>query len=336
MKVIKNKRMIKMLHNKFIKALEVYKSEEIIALTGHKGNSYHKKVSYSKELDIWWDMGGISQGNSGDRFWNAFGIGKPVPKKLANIICEINYPTEGINKRVAAVWVQDKDEYILLHSGKIGGGRKGIGKNAFKKRYKGNFFNPDIEELSGEYIALSSIDNSRLLLHIKNYVFEVAHIKKEITQNRKITKKQIDLEKTLKTSFNDEFSGTKQYNSKGGKVTSNCDHGIVVRTLKNKIEAKGFNVANDQQRDLYIYNDLPKIKIVFEIKTSISSQTIFTAIGQLLVNNARLSPLPKLVFVIPETLNKNLLKTLKKLNIITLVYTWQNDSPVFNKLHKIL
>ena len=68
-------------------------------------------------------MGGKCSGKSGIRYWNAFGIGKPIPGKLAHIICEINYPESGLNSRVAANWVKDGNDILLVHNGKIGGGR---------------------------------------------------------------------------------------------------------------------------------------------------------------------------------------------------------------------
>ena len=127
MKIVQDQNKIRRLHAKLKRSLDKYKSEDLQVLTGHKGNSYYVDAAYSKELNIWWDIAGIVEGNSGERFWNAFGIGRPRENKLAHIICEINYPNGGINKRVAAAWVEENGEYVLIHSGKIGGGRKGIG-----------------------------------------------------------------------------------------------------------------------------------------------------------------------------------------------------------------
>ncbi|WP_298308617.1 hypothetical protein [Flavobacterium sp.] len=331
MKLVTDKKEVLKLHNKLVDSLAQYVSEEINVLTGHIGNSLHVNAYYSQELNIWWYFD-ISEGKSGVRYWNAFGIGKPKENKLSNIICEINYPLEGINKRVAAVWVKEGNEYVLLHSGKIGGGRKGIGKLSFQENFAGSFVESSLEELSGKYTEIGNLNNPNLPQQIKFFVEEVARIKNDIVNNTTTTKNKVNPLEKLKTTYNEEFSGTKEYLGKGVMITSNCNHGLVVNGLKELLTGKDFLVANDQQRDLYIYNNKPQITHVFEIKTTINSQVIFTAVGQLMVNNARIEPMPKLIFVVPEKLNNNLTLTLKKLNIEHLVYTFKNNKPFFKDL----
>lgn len=335
MRVVTQKKEIEKLHLKWMAKLEKFASEAIIARTGHKGNSFDKEVLYSKELDIWWDMGGFSEGKSGVRYWNAFGIGKPVPKRIANIICEINYPLEGINKRVAANWVQDGKDFLLVHSGKIGGGRKGVGKMGFIENYNGVFEETDSSDLPKEVTVIGNLKDENLPYQIKNFVYEASRIKDLLVKNETRITSTDPLEK-IKHSFNEEFVGTKEYKHRKGKVSATANHGLVVNNLKKLIEEKGVLVANDQQRDLYIYNKKAKIETVFEIKTSLKSQTIFTAVGQLFVNNARLNPVPRLIYVIPEKPNGNLAKTLKKLNIETLVYNLSEGKTTFYKLEKFI
>ncbi|BFP40450.1 hypothetical protein FGF1_12950 [Flavobacteriaceae bacterium GF1] len=333
MKVLTLKKDIKKQHDRLVRLLQPFADEEILALTGHQGNSFNKEVKYSKELDIWWDMGDYSEGNSGVRYWNAFGIGKPKPNKLAYIVCEINYPLEGINKRIAANWVRDGKDMLLVHNGNIGGGRKGVGKSGFIEHYNGTFERVDAEGLSDEVTILGNLNDFQLPYQIKNFVYEVDRIKKLIVQRKFPT--EITLAEQVKHSFNEEFVGTKEYMGKKGRISVTANHGLVVRHLKEKIEERGWLVANDQQRDLYVYNKKGKIETVFEVKTSFISQTIFTGVGQLYVNSARLNPWPKMIFVIPEKPNRNLTKTFKKLNIKILVYTWDKDKPKFKNIDKI-
>lgn len=52
--------------------------------------------------------------------------------KSNNITVEINIPIQRINRNIAGLFATDEEGSIfLLHRGKIGGGRKGVGKNAF-------------------------------------------------------------------------------------------------------------------------------------------------------------------------------------------------------------
>jgi len=335
MRVITQEHEVAKLHKKLVKKLNAFSSEKIRALTGHMGNSFETDVYYSEELNIWWDMSGFSEGKSGVRYWNAFGIGKPKPKKLAHIICEMNYPKEGINKRVAANWIQDGNEYLLVHSGKIGGGRKGVGKTGFIENYNGVFEETDSPNLPTEITVIGNLKDENLPYQIKNFVFEAQRIK-AVLVNQSYENITTDPLEKIKHSFNEEFVGTKEYKHRKGKVSATANHGLVVNNLKKLIEDKSVLVANDQQRDLYIYNKKAKIETVFEVKTSLKSQSIFTAVGQLFVNNARLKPIPRLIYVIPEKPNNNLTKTLQKLNIETLVYTLAEGKTNFNNLEKYI
>ncbi|MCH8903148.1 MAG: hypothetical protein IIA45_04465 [Bacteroidetes bacterium] len=334
MRIVGNQQEIKNLHKRLVRSLDKFKSEGINILTGHKGESLRVDAHYSEELNIWWSFG-EAEGKSGRRYWNAFGLGRPTKNRLVNIICEINYPFNGINKRVAAAWLEDEGEHVLIHSGKIGGGRAGIGKRPFQQRYAGSFADLTLPELTGKYTEIGNLDNPRLPYQIKFFVEEVARIKAEIVSSNQSSGSSSDPRDEIKTTFTEEFSGTKEYEN-SGKVVSNCDHGLVVSALKSIVETRGYQVANDSPRDLYIYNNRPQITHVFEVKTAISSQSIFTAVGQLLVNNARISPKPKLIYVVPKELNNNLRKTLAKLDIIPLIYDWSNSKATFKNIEGVL
>ena len=70
------------------------------------------------------------------RYWCCFGIWNPADKSILDITCEINCPYHGINRRTAGAFVRDVDGRLYVtHSGRVGGGRKGIGKFAFLEWY---------------------------------------------------------------------------------------------------------------------------------------------------------------------------------------------------------
>lgn len=335
MRLITDKKEIEDLHLKLKKSLEKYKTENLKTKTGHKGYSGVTRVSYSKELNIWWDLDGIAKGNSGERYWNAFGINRPEEKEIQHIVCEINYPVKNTNWRIAGLWAMIENNYVLLHNGKIGGGRKGIGKNGFIDNYTGKFEEFEIEGKLKKYTIIGNLNDKNLPYQIKNFIYEVDRIKSLLVSKKNKSDFADPLE-TIKHSFNEEFVGTKEYKHRKGKVSSTANHGLVVNNLKKLIEEKGKLVANDQQRDLYIYNNKAKITTVFEVKTSLKSQSIFTAVGQLYVNNIKLNPMPRLVYVIPELPNKKLLETLDKLNIEVLVYTLKKGKTNFHNLERFI
>ena len=106
----------------------------------------------------------------------------------------------------------------------------------------------------------------------------------------------------------------------------------MVSSLRQILQGKKLRVANDRHRDLYILEN-KKIRKVFEFKTDTSRQSIYTAIGQLFLNNISLNPRPELILVTPDGLSNNLQKRIKQLDIDILEYTWDDkDNPRFVNL----
>jgi hypothetical protein len=97
---------------------------------GYQGGGSEAMVHAIGPLNFW-----IAFADSGNRYWNAMGIGNPF-KDGSTIIVEINPPKEGISLRVSGAFVEDSAGKIyLVHRGRVGGGRKGIGMNAFLSWY---------------------------------------------------------------------------------------------------------------------------------------------------------------------------------------------------------
>jgi hypothetical protein len=68
------------------------------------------------------------------RFWNRFGVDHPRKHSSLNITVEMNPPHEGENRRTAGVFLRDEaGRFYVGHTGKVGGGRPGIGRRRFRE-----------------------------------------------------------------------------------------------------------------------------------------------------------------------------------------------------------
>jgi len=315
------------LHGIFYKKLHEYRTTDIDAYIGHKGsdNNNFYPLTYSKELNIWWTLNKLY-----DRYWNAFGIGEPKNNKNVSMICGINYPLSDLNFRFAGLFVKNKSEYILTHSGKIGGGKEKIGKNLFLNNYINEYVQVDIKGKIKNYAAIGFMSSSRFAKQVSNFVKEIDRIKKINPFNN-----TYNFISGIKTDFTDEYFGTKGVKKVLTSETI-CDHGLVVNKLKEYFSEKGLKVANDINRDLYILNNDNSLNIVFEFKTDLTSQSIYTAVGQLLLNSTLIPYHVKKIIVIPEGLNQRIKDSLIKLKIYTLEYKWQDGYPCFIKVDMIL
>lgn len=118
-----------------------------------------------------------------NRYWCAFGIDDPQVLSLLSITCEINSPRSGINRQCAGLFIRDDNGSIYLaHSGKVGGGRAGIGKSAFMRSWGGRDVVavrfPDRQER--DYIVLGRVDGQSIIADTASFVYTVARLKKKI------------------------------------------------------------------------------------------------------------------------------------------------------------
>lgn len=146
---------------------------------GYKGGNAKNTVHWRSDLNIWSAFGlGVN------RHWCPFGIEDPQKKKNnLNMVCEINFPFENKNLRIAGAFGCDENgtKYIT-HNGGVGGGRPGISKSKFLEFYGDSSMVtlkwPNGEE--SESILLGGLEDSDLDIKIRDFVRKVAEFKVNI------------------------------------------------------------------------------------------------------------------------------------------------------------
>lgn len=117
------------------------------------------------------------------RYWNAFGLAEHLATSASNaIVVEINVPVSGASARVSGLFARDEaDSVYLLHRGKIGGGKVGVGKEAFLN-WGGFKLTPVLNEKGQEEYAIivAKLEASTLVANIAKFVHAVARFKAEI------------------------------------------------------------------------------------------------------------------------------------------------------------
>jgi hypothetical protein len=119
-----------------IEAVEKFASAMKIAWPGREERSVIWRPS-SRKMEIvhnglyWCCFITPNQSDKSPRYWNPFGLYRNAGS--LQIAVEINIPTESNTKRVAGFFAKDGDtnKTYLVHSGGVGGGRKGVGRDAF-------------------------------------------------------------------------------------------------------------------------------------------------------------------------------------------------------------
>jgi len=316
LKVIEDKKKIKELQNRFIEQLKLQTNEIRYLVLGHQGGSWKEEVNYSENDKIWFC--GLEAEN---RYWNGFGQSEPINGLNANITCEINFPFEGINRRIAGAFAQDEFENIyILHRGKIGGGRKGIGKSLFQEQYRGKFEDAIDGDKVTEFALIGELKSKTLINQIASFVREIHRIKEN----------KIDFDSS-DFSFFKEFFGKKTVSGREATI-ANCNHGIIVNRLAEILEKSGFSIGKDQKRDLFTYRRR-QIRNIFEIKPDCSNSSLYSAIGQLIIYSINTSA--NLFIVLPTGLEEPIKEKLKSINIDLIEFDWNAGEPKFHKLEKV-
>jgi hypothetical protein len=311
-------------HKLFEKRIKEAKSKKYDLTLGFHGGNAKEIVTWFPEYKFWIRLAEMKKAKQ--TFWNPLGTKDPATVNQAGITVEMNYIIGNGEKRGAGFAKDDNGNFFLFHRGNIGGGRKGIGKTLFINNYRGSL--REVKEPNGIALVavVGNLLSERFIRQVGVFVYEIKRIK-NLRPTDAISSAQ---QNRINKIFNSEFSGKKNYKIKV-KVSATCDHGLLVDGLNKLLNEKKLKTANDKNRDLYVLNKNGVITAVYEFKTSHSSTDIYTAVGQLLVNNITISNRTKKFIVIPKGYNKYLKVIFEKLNINVIDYAWQNERLNFSE-----
>ena len=303
-------------------------------IVGWKGGQDKVEVIWMKDEGIWSCLKSIEK-----RYWCSFGLENPKHLSHMNIAVEINPLLEGVSLKNGGMFAVDEaGDVHLCHTGAIRGGGEGVGTTAFWERYWGNSetVHIPIRKKSIPVVDLGPVTSKMLPSRIALFTQEVARIKKSISDHDPIlTFPDVD-------GFTPEFSGKRSGYSPKKSIEAIANHGLVVNALAAAIAKAGNEIGNDQQRDMFIVHrgneNERRIQHVtlFEVKTDVSSTSIYQGVGQLMVNGLARDSQTNLVLVVPGEPTLETKDGLRTLGIDILSYKWSRSRPEFTNLDDVL
>ena len=236
------------------------------------------------------------------RRWNGFGIFDDT-HNMQVITVEINVPLKSNGATVAGFFARDSrtDEVYLMHDGGIGGGKKGVGRDAFLA-WSG-LESVEVERSGKDVrdaILIGRVDANDLPYRIERYVRTVRAFKDAVRQgeiDKPAMRRRIEEWKTYRRENSGRRLGTRR-----SEIDYVSYHGDVVDALKREREetrAPEERVLNNPLIDLYVRSHKAMSEI-YEVKTSLTRQSIYTGIGQLLVHSDGEVGDIRRVLVLPE------------------------------------
>ena len=305
-----------------------------VTKVGFRGGQIKTEL-FSKGSGNLWCAFEKLENNGTPRYWNSFGT-LDTQKSQQIIVVEINVPISESGRSVAGYFAKclETGKIFLVHTGKIGGGKKGIGKSSFLEHCSLN--ETDIFDGRGSThkdILIGQIDSVELSGRILRFVRKVKEFKESVDQESTtdIAGPQPDL--NWPQSYNPEGSGRRT-----GRVEADLDyisyHGDVVDALKQKLESPqstGQNAYNNKFVDLWVTQNGFETGF-FEIKTNRRRQTLYTAIGQILTYSNSCKTKVSRTLVIPAgEIPRDIISCLNEEGIEILRYRIEGEHVIFEE-----
>jgi len=134
------------------------------------GRPIEGTLYWISDLGIWYMYRFVE----GSRHWNGFGTEEPSTEKSNTIICEINSPPDGIDRRIGGAFARDPiGNHYLLHRGKLGGN---YSKRIFEENYRGEWTTVVDGDREEKVVVIGKIDET-IPKKIRDFVYEVQRIK---------------------------------------------------------------------------------------------------------------------------------------------------------------
>jgi hypothetical protein len=192
-------------------------------------------------------------------------------KQAVEITVEINIPDDSSTRRVGGCFVKNEltGMYYLAHSGKIGGGAKGVGKMAFLAWSRQTLVQVSSSLEAREVILVMPLTGLGAEQPLYRYVDWVADFKQAVRMG-----------KTTSPAFAAKLKAYEAfyYVSRHGDVVSALGAWRKAKGIRN-----GFRLTKNIYIDMGVGNS-SKLSELFEVKTSTARSDLYGAIGQLSVH----------------------------------------------------
>lgn len=151
-------------------------------VVGFPSGSWRVDVNWHGSAGVWGLFVSQPQDHQSGKllghFWIAFGVDDPRKYKSLSITVQMNPPQEGEDRRIAGVFLRDEaGRFYVGHTGKVGGGRPGIGQQAFRE------FAQDLawqEIATRKFVIFGPLQDRGLLDGLARYVHTVARFKDSV------------------------------------------------------------------------------------------------------------------------------------------------------------
>jgi hypothetical protein len=263
-----------------------------------------------------------------EKWWFGYGLEDPAHEDVLSMTVQIN-PTKSLSAfRTGACILSDSGgSRYLCHTGRLTKGYGPMKTGAFIRNYDGPL--ASVVDGNGtqirEVVLIGPVGSPDLLERIGAFVRSVRDFKDGKTSSRgSVEDHPANFLRSL------EFSGRRAEYERQGTIQSKVQHGLVVNALL-KLLRIGHRAERTALIDVGIVRS-GAITHLFEVKTTLQSQSIYKALGQLFYHSSTVGSDPKKILVIPPRLSYRCSKCISDLGISIVVYRLVGGSVQFEGL----
>src|SRR5258706_545098 len=296
----------KELGKQLARTFRYHESREITYPSGHFSGLVYFQNSSGQEVPAWHHT------HHPDKLMNFILFGAAKSTHWLEISLQLNFPAGKYSRAFAGAFVKDaRGEVFIAHRGKLTKGNAGLKRS----EVLGEFAEKIIEAGDGQHLSplilIASLKDSNLAKRLWEFAREARNLASALAARRStkdanrtgtgrapsppgIQDSEVHAdtraEKLLKLrKYYDEYAGIGEIKGHGGGKRT-VEHGDVVKALEAVVRKRG-ETQKSQAIDLAVV--MEKSILLFEVKTSAQTTSVYTGVGQLLLHGESIAQLLK-------------------------------------------
>jgi len=294
---------------------------------GYPGGTEHA-ATVNTDNQHWFWSADFKSNTANPRRLNWFGIFEP--RATLQITVEVNTSCDGRNDMLGGFFARDPETGVtyLMHSGRVGGGTKGVSKSAFLAWT--NHRPVDVVDSGGdlrEGVLVMPIEGVAATRPAVKYVDDIARFKQAVRDGALETKEFRRKRKAMEDFFK-ESRGRRRGN-RSQVIDYVSRHGDVVDALYSWRNARSLpnagRIVKSVLIDMGVEVDGELVEI-FEVKTSTRRSDLYAAVGQLMIHGRCAGCRRAVVLPKGEPIAPDLRSALEQLGITLMMFSLNKET----------
>ena len=166
MKILADRKEIERSQQAFKKTVSSAATEQVLTQIGYPSGHLDDAPVYWIASAALWAYFGLSADEK--RYWNVFGLGKP--DNAVSIMCEINPPVRGIDRRPAGAFGRSGRDLYILHRGNFNAYRGRIPNDFIRANFEGTWISAGDGERDSELLMVGKLSDPRFVYDLRDFV----------------------------------------------------------------------------------------------------------------------------------------------------------------------